>query len=181
MVCIRTATIDDLLYMQQCNLMCLPENYQFKYYLYHLLSWPQLLQVAEDESGRIVGYVLAKMEEDPGDSHGHITSVAVKRTNRKVGLATRLMQSAHSSMDEVFQSPFVSLHVRVTNKPAIHLYEQLLGYYVHDVEEKYYADGENAFDMRKYFKPDAKGKQPGKNSGNNPKEKAKDSASAAPG
>ena len=55
MVCIRTATIDDLLYMQQCNLMCLPENYQFKYYLYHLLSWPQLLQVAEDESGRIVG------------------------------------------------------------------------------------------------------------------------------
>merc|ERR1712087_1010360 len=112
MVCIRTATIDDLLYMQQCNLMCLPENYQFKYYLYHLLSWPQLLQVAEDESGRIVGYVLAKMEEDPGDSHGHITSVAVKRTNRKVGLATRLMKSAHASMDEVFQSPFVSLHVR---------------------------------------------------------------------
>ena len=78
-------------------------------------------------------------------------------------------------MDEVFQSPFVSLHVRVTNKAAIHLYEQLLGYYVHDVEEKYYADGENAFDMRKYFKPDAKGK-PKKS---NPKEKDKTSSSSA--
>ena len=32
-----------------------------QYYLYHILSWPQLLQVAEDYDGKIVGYVLAKM------------------------------------------------------------------------------------------------------------------------
>ncbi len=47
--------------MQHCNLLCLPENYQMKYYLYHALSWPQLSYVAEDEKGRVVGYVLAKM------------------------------------------------------------------------------------------------------------------------
>ena len=47
--------------MQHCNLLCLPENYQMKYYMYHGLSWPQLSFVAEDESGKIVGYVLAKM------------------------------------------------------------------------------------------------------------------------
>ena len=37
----------------------------------------QLSYVAEDEKGKIVGYVLAKMEEDPEDSvpHGHITSL----------------------------------------------------------------------------------------------------------
>ena len=52
--------------MQTSNLWCLPENYQLKYYMYHFLSWPQLLQVAEDHKGRIVGYVLAKME-DPED------------------------------------------------------------------------------------------------------------------
>ena len=55
-------------------------------------------------------------------------------------------------MDEVFQAPFVSLHVRVTNKAAIHLYKNILRYDVHDVEEKYYADGENAYDMRKHFR-----------------------------
>ena len=81
-----------------------------------------------------------------------MASVAVKRTHRKTGLATRLMHSAHASMDEVFESPFVSLHVRVTNKAAIHVYTQILGYDIHDIEEKYYADGENAYDMRKYFK-----------------------------
>jgi ribosomal protein S18 acetylase RimI-like enzyme len=46
--------------MQNANLMCLPENYQLKYYVYHLLTWPQLSYVAEDR-GKIVGYVLAKM------------------------------------------------------------------------------------------------------------------------
>lgn len=88
--------------MQHCNLLCLPENYQMKYYFYHGLSWPQvgavitppqpplkenpapmeppnpnpgdpntfffpppsflqLSYIAEDENGKIVGYVLAKM------------------------------------------------------------------------------------------------------------------------
>lgn len=32
-----------------------------QYYMYHELSWPQLLYVAEDYDGKIVGYVLAKM------------------------------------------------------------------------------------------------------------------------
>lgn len=28
---------------------------------YHALTWPQLSYVAEDEKGRIVGYILGKM------------------------------------------------------------------------------------------------------------------------
>ncbi|KAG4961966.1 hypothetical protein JHK84_039059 [Glycine max] len=48
MVCIRKATVKELLAMQACNLFCLPENYQMKYYLYHILSWPHLLYVAQD-------------------------------------------------------------------------------------------------------------------------------------
>ena len=47
--------------MQQTNLLCLPENYQMKYYIYHMICWPQLSQVAVDSKGQIVGYVLAKM------------------------------------------------------------------------------------------------------------------------
>ena len=90
MVCIRPATLDDLWEMQHCNLMCLPENYQMKYYLYHSLSWPQLLHVAESD-GKIVGYVLAKLDEDSAEVHGHITSLAVLRT-RKLGIAAKLMK-----------------------------------------------------------------------------------------
>ncbi|KAG5035080.1 N-terminal acetyltransferase A complex catalytic subunit NAA10 [Glycine soja] len=128
MVCIRKATVKDLLAMQACNLFCLPENYQMKYYLYHILSWPQLLYVAEDYNGRIVGYVLAKMEEETTDCHGHITSLAV------------------------FGAEYVSLHVRKSNRAAFNLYTETLGYKIHDVEAKYYADGEDAYDMRKQLK-----------------------------
>ncbi len=32
-------------------------------------------------------------EEDAAEAHGHITSVAVARTHRKLGLATKLMSS----------------------------------------------------------------------------------------
>lgn len=135
-----------------CNLSCLPENYQMKYYFYHILSWPQLLHVAEDQRGRIVGYVLAKMEDDVEDGtaqHGHITSLAVLRSHRKLGLATKLMRAAERAMVDCFDAEYVSLHVRRSNRAAIGLYTTTLGFAIHDVEAKYYADAEDAYDMRK--------------------------------
>ncbi|CAI5476907.1 unnamed protein product [Closterium sp. Yama58-4] len=155
MVCIRQATVGSLLAMQSCNLMCLPENYQMKYYLYHILSWPQLLYVAEDYNKKIVGYVLAKMEEESTECRGHITSLAVARTHRKLGLATKLMTAAQHAMEEVFGAEYVSLHVRKSNRAAFHLYTETLGYKINDIEAKYYADSEDAYDMRKNLKPAA--------------------------
>jgi N-alpha-acetyltransferase 10/11 len=151
MVCIRQANAADLIAMQNSNLWCLPENYQLKYYLYHVLSWPQLLHVAENHKGQIVGYVLAKMEEDAEQPHGHITSLAVLRTHRKMGLATKLMQQAHLRMQEAFSAEFCSLHVRYTNRAAYHLYSKTLGYTINDVEKGYYADGEDAYAMKLTF------------------------------
>ena len=106
--------IDLLPSIQTCNITNLPENYFLKYYLYHALTWPQLSFVAivrpkggykagtgrgaaGDVSGqypKVVGYVLAKMEEEPtdGKQHGHITSLSVMRTHRRLGIAERLMR-----------------------------------------------------------------------------------------
>lgn len=130
-----------------------------KYYFYHILSWPQLLYVAEDYNKKIVGYVLAKMEEESTECHGHITSLAVLRTHRKLGLATKLMTAAQKAMQEVFGAEYVSLHVRKSNRAAFHLYTQTLGYKIHDIEAKYYADGEDAYDMRKQLRVKSDGKQ----------------------
>lgn len=156
MVSIRRAAVDDLMQMQHTNLTCLPENYQMKYYFYHLLSWPQLSYVAEDQKGRIVGYVLAKMEEDADEPHGHITSLAVLRSYRKMGLATKLMTQAQQTMVEVFGAEYVSLHVRRSNRAALSLYRDTLKFATHEIEEKYYADGEDAFAMRKQLKEGSK-------------------------
>ena len=161
MVSIRRATVEDLLKMQQTNLLCLPENYQFKYYIYHYLSWPSLLHVAEDHNGKIVGYVLAKLEDEDvkqGEIQGHITSISVLRTYRRLGVANKLMIHAINMMQEYYDADYVSLHVRVSNRPALHLYHNNLGFDVRGVEKEYYADKEDAYKMRKYFKKDKKPK-----------------------
>lgn len=51
-------------------------------------------------------------------------------------------------MVETFQAKYVSLHVRVSNAAARHLYENTLGFTNEKTESKYYADGEDAFCMR---------------------------------
>ncbi|KAM5352603.1 hypothetical protein ACJ41O_005325 [Fusarium nematophilum] len=156
---IRLLTNADLPLIQHANLENLPENYFLKYYLYHALSWPQLSYVAVDvsrpkknpyEYPKIVGYVLAKMEEEPTDGvpHGHITSLSVMRTHRRLGIAEKLMRQSQLAMVETFQAKYVSLHVRVSNAAARHLYEDTLGFKNEKTESKYYADGEDAFCMR---------------------------------
>ncbi|KAJ1918239.1 N-terminal acetyltransferase A complex catalytic subunit ard1 [Mycoemilia scoparia] len=137
--------------MQNCNLHNLPENYQMKYYLYHGLSWPHISFVAKNEKGRVVGYVLAKIdEENSSDSpHGHITSLSVFRSYRRLGLAKRLMIQAERAMVEVYGVDHVSLHVRKSNKAAFSLYKNSLEFTVDHEEAKYYADGEDAYAMKK--------------------------------
>ncbi|KAJ3463234.1 hypothetical protein MRS44_008020 [Fusarium solani] len=102
------------------------------------------------EYPKIVGYVLAKMEEEPTDGvqHGHITSLSVMRTHRRLGIAEKLMRQSQLAMVETFQAKYVSLHVRVSNAAARHLYEDTLGFKNEKTESKYYADGEDAFCMR---------------------------------
>ncbi|KAI5923056.1 acetyltransferase [Camillea tinctor] len=156
---IRRLEPRDLPLIQHANLENLPENYFMKYYLYHALSWPQLSYVAVDVSRpprtpydypKIVGYVLAKMEEEPSDGvpHGHITSLSVMRTHRRLGIAEKLMRQSQLAMVETFGARYVSLHVRVSNRAAIHLYTKTLGFDQEKTETKYYADGEDAFCMR---------------------------------
>ena len=77
--------------------------------------------------GQIVGYVLAKMEEETEDDpHGHITSLAVKRSHRRLGLAQKLMDQTARAMVESFNAKYVSLHVRKSNRAALNLYKTAL-------------------------------------------------------
>ncbi|KAK4901758.1 N-terminal acetyltransferase A complex catalytic subunit ard1 [Elasticomyces elasticus] len=156
---IRVLRPSDIPHVQQTNITNLPENYFCKYYLYHALSWPQLSYVAVDvsrpkktpyDAPKIVGYVLAKMEEDPADGiqHGHITSLSVMRTHRRLGLAEKLMRQSQRAMYETYGAVYVSLHVRVSNVAALALYRDTLGFKVGGTEAKYYADGEDAYGMR---------------------------------
>ncbi|KAN0035269.1 hypothetical protein ACTA71_004531 [Dictyostelium dimigraforme] len=153
MVSIRPCQIGDLMSMQNANLTCLPENYQMKYYLYHFLTWPQTSFVAEDDKGNVVGYVLAKIDENE-PKRGHITSLAVLRSQRKLGIATKLMKQAEVALLEVYDADCVSLHVRKSNRAAFSLYHEVLKFKIDEIEKEYYGDKEDAYSMVLYLKPE---------------------------
>lgn len=190
-ITIRRATIDDIICMQNANLHNLPENYMMKYYMYHILSWPELSFVATttdidvdendapapesgddtlsftDDKGntikldptyvrpgeKLIGYVLAKMNDDPEQAseplNGHITSLSVMRTYRRMGMAEKLMRQALFALREVNKATYVSLHVRQSNRAALHLYRDTLKFEVLSIEKSYYQDGEDAYSMKK--------------------------------
>ena len=53
---------------------------------------------------------------------------AVKRSHRRLGIAQKLMEQASRAMVENFNAKYVSLHVRVSNRAALHLYQNTLGF-----------------------------------------------------
>lgn len=59
------------------------------------------------------------------------------------------MNYSHDAMKKTQNCKFVSLHVRVSNRAALGLYKDKLKYKVHDKSLEYYADGEDAYEMRK--------------------------------
>merc|ERR1712223_1175643 len=83
------------------------------------------------------------------DPHGHITSLAVKRSHRRLGLAQKLMDQTAQAMVETFNAKYVSLHVRKSNRAALNLYTQALKFQISEVEPKCYADGEDAYAMKR--------------------------------
>jgi peptide alpha-N-acetyltransferase len=154
-ISLRRVRISDILQMQNANLHCLPENYHMWYWLYHYLLAPQAAHVALSDGGRILGYVLGKIDDEsrgtqkgPVVPSGHITSVAVYSRFRKLGIATRLLRYTHYTLKECFRADHVDLNVRETNRAAHILYQRTLGYEYVETENKYYADGENGWVLR---------------------------------
>ncbi|ESK94332.1 hypothetical protein Moror_8197 [Moniliophthora roreri MCA 2997] len=163
MFSIRLATIEDLPYLQATNLQNLPENYVMRFWIYHLIAWPQLSYVAEaidEKTGKrkIVGYVLSKIDEDNEEGQegqasirGHVNSISVLRSYRRLGLARRLMERSQEAMSTIYNAQSCTLHVRASNKAAIGLYRDTLGFDVEKIEKGYYGDGEDAWSMRLVF------------------------------
>ncbi|XP_071069257.1 N-alpha-acetyltransferase 10 isoform X1 [Dasypus novemcinctus] len=114
------------------------------------VSWPSLAEQHHPGAVTAAARRLEAGEEDPDDvPHGHITSLAVKRSHRRLGLAQKLMDQASRAMIENFNAKYVSLHVRKSNRAALHLYSNTLNFQISEVEPKYYADGEDAYAMKR--------------------------------
>lgn len=107
--------------------------------------------MAEDiSSNAIAGYVIGKVDDDDTEN-GHVTSLAVRREFRKLGIAKKLMEQLHMAMIETLSLKKVTLNVWRSNVAALNLYQKCLGYELTKTDLGYYADKEDAFYMTKYL------------------------------
>ncbi|MGC8983473.1 MAG: GNAT family N-acetyltransferase [Desulfurococcaceae archaeon] len=149
---IRNAAPEDIDGVIRVNEVSLPEHYPRSFYMNLLEDWGKAFYVAVSPQGEVVGYVMTRVEIKPGFfkkllvRSGHIVSIAVLEGHRKKGLGYALMAHAMKSAHEDYKCGETYLEVRVSNKPAISLYEKL-GYKIVKVERSYYLDGEDAYVM----------------------------------
>ncbi|MCD6323911.1 MAG: ribosomal protein S18-alanine N-acetyltransferase [Desulfurococcales archaeon] len=151
---IREAKEEDLLRIIHINMVSLREHYPEYFWRDHLRYWGKAFLVAEVD-GDVVGYVMTRVERSIGylsrllpKKVGHIVSIAVHPDYRRRGLGTKLMSEAERRLKEVYGVKEIYLEVRVSNEPAIKLYEKL-GYEKVRRVKYYYLDGEDAWIMAK--------------------------------
>ncbi len=154
-VVIRNATLSDLPSIIMINREALPENYPEWFFREHLERWGKAFYVAEVD-GRVIGYIMSRIEEGTAllrnifalIRKGHVVSVAVLKEYRRLGIGTMLMLRAMEAMKDIYNCSEVYLEVRVSNIPAINLYQKL-GFKIVRRIPRYYMDGEDAYLMAK--------------------------------
>lgn len=150
---IRNCSKEDIPHVISINLQTLPEHYSNFFFEELLEESPETFFVAE-KNGKIVGYIMCRIEYGFSNIRrfslvrkGHIVSIAVLSEDRGKGLGKALIEEAIKGMKKRGCSE-AYLEVRVSNLPAIKLYENL-GFKTITRLEYYYKDGENAWLMAK--------------------------------
>jgi len=152
---IREVREEDLDQVIEINLISLKEHYPVQFWRDHLQLWGKIFLVAEVDS-RIVGYVMTRIERGFGFLRrflrklGHVVSIAVHPNYRRRGIGSALMVEVLKRMKDLYNVDEAYLEVRVSNTPAIKLYEKL-GFKIVKVIKYYYADGEDAYLMAREF------------------------------
>ncbi len=149
---IREVREEDLADVIGINMVSLQEHYPEYFWRDHLRLWGKAFLVAVLD-GKIVGYVMSRVERSLGfikrslpKKVGHVVSIAILPEYRRRGIGTRLMIEVMRRLKDVYGAKEVYLEVRVSNEPAIKLYEKLGFQKVRRIRF-YYLDGEDAWLM----------------------------------
>ena len=148
---IRCCEIGDLASVVDINMTTLPEHYSDYFFESILRELPEAFIVAEQHN-KIMGYIMCKIEFGFSNfrklgfvKKGHVVSVAVLEEHRGKGVGKALMLEGINGVlsrksDEIY------LEVRISNKSAIKMYENL-GFQIKSRLRTYYRDGEDAYLM----------------------------------
>jgi len=127
---LRRCELGDIIPVMEINLRTLPEHYSDYFYESLLEELSEAFVVAEI-SGKIVGYIMCKMEHGFSNfkklgfvKKGHVVSIAVMNEYRSKGFGSALVNESIKGV-KIRQCSELYLEVRCSNNDAVRLYEKL--------------------------------------------------------
>ena len=138
----RKALVSDLDELSELEELCFPEEPWSRQMFLDELNNPMAFFCVIEEDGRLAAYIVAWIIM-PFECQ--IGSIAVHPDRRRQGLAGELLDALFDVCREVSVDE-AALEVRVSNAPAIALYEKY-GFKKVGVRRNYYQDGEDAYNM----------------------------------
>jgi ribosomal-protein-alanine N-acetyltransferase len=107
-----------------------------------VLTWPEIVRLKAVEEGQMIGFIAG--DPRPSENLAWIATVGVLPKYQRRGIGRTLLRECEKRLTQ----PRIRLCVRVSNEPAIKLYQKD-GYLAVDTWREYYNDNENALVMEK--------------------------------
>ncbi|MEN2498665.1 MAG: N-terminal acetyltransferase A complex catalytic subunit ard1 [Marteilia pararefringens] len=92
MTSFRRMKMIDIYRICNTNLDNYVAQFSIIFYADYICKFPELCQVIENFSGRVMGHHINKLEYSKNAFHSHITSITVAPEYRKFGLASHMLQ-----------------------------------------------------------------------------------------
>ena len=137
----RNAVSGDVEAIERLEQLCFPDPWSYESIRNEIEDNPLADYRVVTVDGRLAGYCGYWVVGD----EGNITNVAIDPEFRGMGLGTRLVLNMMNHGGNMNLAGF-TLEVRVSNEPAIGLYEKL-GFKNEGIRPGYYQDGEDAIIM----------------------------------
>jgi len=141
-VIIEPANWRDLNQLRRLEKKCFPKDAWPLLDLMGVLTLPNVVRLRAMLTGIMIGFVAADI--NLVEHIAWIATIAILPNFRRYGLGSTLLNLC----EEKIRLPTIRLSVRITNNPAIKMYEKA-GYYDIDLWKDYYYDGEDALIMEK--------------------------------
>jgi len=146
---IRRARITDVEAIAAIEAESFPDPWGEEIFSESVACFPSTFFVASQDN-LVAGFVVGGFEDTGDEVYGHICNIAVSKAFRNAGLGKRLLRRIEHQF-ALGSASGVQLEVRVSNSKAQTFYQKI-GY--QDVFRivQYYANGEDALVMMKWFR-----------------------------
>jgi ribosomal-protein-alanine N-acetyltransferase len=139
---ILPATWRDLNAVRHIEIVCFPRDAWPIWDIIGVLALPNVVRLKAVCDGQAVGFIASDLR--PAEKMAWIATIGVLPKYRRQGIGILLLRACEANIS----LPQVRLNVRLSNDPAIRLYQRE-GYHQVGLWPRYYQDGEDALIFEK--------------------------------